>query len=117
MTDNMQRARELLEDAMGCAIEHNLSGKVSMPAALDAIAAALRLAVPEWQPIETAPNGVWFLAHSEKGWIGVVRRADPDYAPDEGWFEDEHTEYVHPAWLTHWQPLPAAPTVSAEGEG
>ena len=84
---------------------------------VERIAAALRSAqVPEWRPIETAPEGSWLLAHSERGWIGVVRRADPDYAPDEGWFEDEHGEYVHPAWLTHWMPLPAAPTVSAEGD-
>lgn len=73
------------------------------------IAGALRDA-EKWQPIESAPNGVWFLAHSERGWIGLARRADPDYAPGEGWFEDEHTEYLNPAWLTHWRPLPAPPT-------
>lgn len=42
MDDHMQRAQEMLEEAMGCAIEHNLSGQVSMHAALDAVAAALR---------------------------------------------------------------------------
>ena len=73
------------------------------------IAGALRDA-ERWQPIESAPNGEWFLAHSERGWIGLARRADPDYAPGEGWFEDEHTEYLNPAWLTHWRPLPAPPT-------
>ena len=73
------------------------------------IAGALRDA-ERWQPIESAPNGAWFLAHSERGWIGLARRADPDYAPGEGWFEDEHTEYLNPAWLTHWRPLPAPPT-------
>lgn len=72
------------------------------------IAGALRDA-ERWQPIESAPNGAWFLAHSERGWIGLARRADPDYAPGEGWFEDEHTEYLNPAWLTHWRPLPAPP--------
>ena len=72
------------------------------------IAGALR-DVERWQPIESAPNGEWFLAHSERGWIGLARRADPDYAPGEGWFEDEHTEYLNPAWLTHWRPLPAPP--------
>ncbi|HEY8341648.1 MAG TPA: hypothetical protein VIK75_01380, partial [Calditerricola sp.] len=41
-----------------------------------------------WQPIETAPNEAWFLVHSDRGWIGLARRSDPDYAPDEGWFED-----------------------------
>lgn len=67
-------------------------------------------AIPQWQPIETAPNEGWFLVHSEKGWIGVACRSDPDHAPDEGWFEDEHTEFIDPAWLTHWMPLPAAPS-------
>ena len=62
-----------------------------------------------WMSIESAPNGQWFLAHSEKGWIGVVRRSDPEHAPAEGWFEDEHTEFVDPAWLTHWCPLPPPP--------
>ena len=64
-----------------------------------------------WQPIETAPNEAWFLVHSDRGWIGLARRSDPDYAPDEGWFEDEHTEFLDPAWLTHWSPLPAPPAI------
>ena len=64
-----------------------------------------------WQPIETAPNEAWFLVHSDRGWIGLARRSDPDYAPDEGWFEDEHTEFLDPAWLTHWRPLPAPPAI------
>ena len=72
------------------------------------IAGALRDA-EGWRPIESAPNGAWFLVHSERGWIGLARRADPDYAPGEDWFEDEHTEYLNPAWLTHWMPLPEPP--------
>jgi len=71
-----------------------------------------------WQPIETAPKGAWFLVHSDRGWIGLARRSDPDYAPDEGWFEDEHTEFLDPAWLTHWRPLPAPPAIDrARGKG
>lgn len=77
--------------------------------------ALLRDAGDGWLPIESAPNGVWFLAHSERGWIGLARRADPDYAPGEGWFEDEHTEYLNPAWLTHWRPLPQPPAMHAPG--
>lgn len=70
-----------------------------------------------WQPIETAPNEAWFLVHSDRGWIGLARRSDPDYAPDEGWFEDEHTEFLDPAWLTHWHPLPPPPAIDrARGE-
>lgn len=80
------------------------------------IAGALRDA-ERWQTIESAPNGAWFLVHSERGWIGLARRADPDYAPGEGYFEDEHTEYLNPAWLTHWRPLPAPPTQDAARAG
>lgn len=104
-----QRARELLaaECQKPCSYDEP---HIPTRHAHAAIEAALRLSAgADWQPIETAPEGSWFLAHSEKGWIGVVRRADPDYAPGEGWFEDEHTEYVHPGWLTHWMPRPAAP--------
>lgn len=46
-SDLEQIARNQLEMAMGCAIEHNLSGQVSVAAAIDAIVAALRTTVPE----------------------------------------------------------------------
>jgi hypothetical protein len=87
-------------------------------ALLTEAAAALEAARGDgWQPIETAPNEAWFLVHSDRGWIGLARRSDPDYAPDEGWFEDEHTEFLDPAWLTHWRPLPAPPAIDrARGE-
>lgn len=61
MTDDMQRARELLAaayDEIGesrCS-EWTRSGRHEHRAAIHAITAALR-AAPEWQPIETAPEG------------------------------------------------------------
>lgn len=83
----------------------------------DLLAAALEAAREDgWHPIETAPNEAWFLVHSDRGWIGLARRSDPDYAPDEGWFEDEHTEFLDPAWLTHWRPLPAPPAIESARE-
>lgn len=60
----------------------------------------------EWRLIETAPrDGTPMLVHSRHGWIGRVR-----WSTEEECFEDEHTEFVRPDWLTHWMPLPPPPS-------
>ena len=70
MTDNMQRARERISDMVlevlacepcigTCESEESFAHRI-------AVAAAMRLAVPEWRPIETAPkDGSGFLAFWE----------------------------------------------------
>lgn len=69
---------------------------------------------PRWQPIETAPSGVWVMAWAARGTYGtaapcvLVTRRDA-----WGWAEFDGGA-VEP---THWQPLPAPPEVTAQREG
>lgn len=121
--ENIRKALEMLAEHAGAGeIAQAIRTATTIRELLaerDRLAAALEAARGDgWQPIETAPNEGWFLVHSDRGWIGLARRSDPDYAPDEGWFEDEHTEFLDPAWLTHWHPLPAPPAIDqALGKG
>ena len=66
-----------------------------------------------WQPIETAPtDGTRILAVHENGsdiqitWFGKT-----SHVPLYGWCEGEDAEDIDLWRPTHWQPLPAAPTV------
>jgi len=64
-------------------------------------------AIPEWQPIETAPkDGTYFLCFNGN-WRGLSRYWEPNYEDDPIWV-DETTEFISPP-PTHWMPLPAAP--------
>lgn len=109
MDELIERLNEAWRKLYGDGDEHGVCDTLAEAAA------ALEAAREDgWQPIETAPNEAWFLVHSDRGWIGLARRSDPDYAPDEGWFEDEHTEFLDPAWLTHWRPLPAPPAIDEQ---
>lgn len=62
----------------------------------------------EWQPIETAPkDGASFIGYDEfYGHIGVAKKA----AWDQFVFTDEQGDDCR---ITHWMPLPAAPTAPA----
>lgn len=116
MTDNMQRARELLLERYLSRGHTDESAELRVrhierhePAAMQAIAAALRLAVPEWRPIETAPkDGSGFLAF----WETNTRLDDRSYGVvvfhrGEWCSPDNYSDtYGDP---THWMPLPAAP--------
>jgi len=103
---------ELPEPQKECWIGHDLYSADQMRAYAQAALNA-RAGGDGWMPIESAPINGYFLAHSAKGWIGVVKRSDPEHAPGKGWFEDEHTEFINPEWLTHWQPLPTPPAALA----
>lgn len=67
----------------------------------------------QWQPISTAPKGVWILAW----WIPVDGNAYSE-APvivqisvheNEMWWDGSVMEYRPMTHLTHWQPLPSRP--------
>ena len=121
MTDNMQRARELLaaeyeKHARPFTARTILSNPERVGEdfnrALRAIAAALRSAqVPEWRPIETAPKDELIL-------VGPTKRMGICVAMHhsrDGWVTETTNEWFGIYTPTHWKPLPAAPTVSAEG--
>ncbi len=70
-----------------------------------------------WQPIETAPKdgtrilGYGLLGFEQKPGIGTVSYADKQFSCEP----NEATEYDMEACnLTHWQPLPTAPTKTPE---
>lgn len=56
--------------------------------------------VPEWQPIETAPQGVWILAATRYGVNQVCW-----HSTEQSWVSAGQDKYK----CTHWMPLPAAP--------
>ena len=62
--------------------------------------------IPEWQPIETAPLGVWVLVHTGKGHFIAFRRRDGS------WFFDDGREADDSLKPTHWMPLPKPPVQS-----
>ena len=143
MTDNMQRARELLAaecraEKMGpvaTAIEQGMHVSGFADIALRAIEAAMRLSAgADWQPIETAPDGepvvvFWRELHDPYD----TARYGLDVLEDGVW---NHHEECHQHFLsvappgshgpsesapyTHWMklgaPLPAAPR-HEPGEG
>ena len=136
MTDDQQRARELL------AQEYERDGITHVPdcirreamltemehRAVRAITAALR-AVPEWQPIETAPEGRLVVV----GWLDAEdlhypENYDFDYLEDGLWakHEDcvEHAHAVAPPGskmpkeqppYQWWMDLPAFPAARPQG--
>lgn len=62
-------------------------------------------AVPQWQPIETAPkDGTPVLAWDE-GAVCIVTWVSGDSIDPDGWYD---VRRLDPA-PTHWQPLPAPP--------
>ena len=132
MTDNMQRARELL------AAEYEKHGRsftartiLSNPErvgedfnrALRAIAAALRLAVPEPTDdmVEAGRTAVMALECSGPKW--TVRQHYEASGADPSGIPDELLDMICPmpkaarAELIYRAMLASAPTVSAEGEG
>jgi hypothetical protein len=74
----------------------------------------------EWQPIETAPkDGTRIL-----GWSSDARRVlpirwqGPPKTPADwpsGWRDD--TLFLYSKDVTHWMPLPPAPSSTQQGEG
>lgn len=65
----------------------------------------------EWQPIETAPNGVSILVAYNDGSVDFIEDDDNDYEwkPYKG---QKPTSGV--SIPTHWMPLPEPPTPSQE---
>ncbi len=135
MTDDQQRARELIADwhrNKGCSqriIDDCLSGAITVPGFyMDLITAALRVA-PEWQPIETAPEGRLVVV----GWLDAEDSHYPenyefDYLEDGLWakHEDcaEHAFAVAPPGsqmpkeqppYQWWMDLPAFPAARPQG--
>lgn len=122
MTDDMQRARELLEQFQRIGDAPPELVLMHCDRVLEAITAALRTA-PEWQPIETAPEGRLVVV----GWLDTEDSHYPenyefDYLEDGIWakHEDcvEHAHAVappgskmpkeHPPYQW-WMDLPAFP--------
>jgi hypothetical protein len=84
------------------------------------VEAAMREANGGWQPIETAPKDgtvfdVWCV--SNKGYTDAPKRIENcrnidgavEYKHSHGWFTLNKYHFSH-AELSHWMPLPAAPT-------
>ncbi len=61
--------------------------------------------VPEWQPIETAPNNELILLGPTKR-MGVCVGMNHSF---EGWVTETPSDWVSIYTPTHWMPLPAAP--------
>ena len=142
-----QKARELLAAEMDANYSttaerlrnpnrHLIDFPLSTQAAVRAIVAALRAALPlcvPWQPIETAPkDGSLFLCWvSAERWScedggGSGRSADVsdfDFAcwridsehPDGGWFMNMAGQIGDMQGITHWMPL--APPLAAAPQG
>jgi hypothetical protein len=127
----MQQARELL------AVEYEREGRAylahsvrtkhapSETAAIAAIAAALR-AAPEWQPIETAPEGKLIVV----AWLDDEggERQEFDYIEDGMWIHHadlvEHAQMVAPPGskmpkeqppYQWWMDLPVLPAARPQG--
>ena len=84
--------------------------RLNRPNAFDA--AALRLAVPEWRPIETAPRDELIL-------VGPTKRMGICVAMHhsrDGWVTETTGDWFGIYTPTHWMPLPAAPR-HEPGEG
>lgn len=59
----------------------------------------------EWKPIETAPNYVSILVHSDDGEIELVEDDDNDYT----WVPYNGVRERCCSKPTHWMPLPEPP--------
>jgi len=97
--------------ASGSTLRHYSMQKTldDMRAALCAAMAETALRAQGWQPIETAPvDGSWIQCWRRHGVKPLSVKFDSLY----GGFENEDGDLVY--HLTHWMPLPAAP--SPEGE-
>lgn len=138
MTDDQQRARELLaqeyerrglpqsaQDIRGNRMDEHLGWVREANMAIAAITAALR-AAPEWQPIETAPESKLVVV----GWIDDEGedRQEFDYIEDGLWIHHadlvEHAQMVAPPGskmpkeqppYQWWMDLPAFPAASPQG--
>jgi len=141
MTDDQQRARELLaqeyerrglpqsaQDIRGNRMDEHLGWVREANMAIAAITAALH-AAPEWQPIETAPEGRLVVV----GWLDTEdshypENYDFDYLEDGLWakHEDcvEHAHAVAPPGsqmpkeqppYQWWMDLPAFPAARPQG--
>jgi len=133
--DDQQRARELLakevrkdSDTLATLIEYRQLATVKTDDAIRAITAALR-AAPEWQPIETAPEGRLVVV----GWLDAEDSNYPenyefDYLEDGLWAKHEdcvqHAQAVAPPGsqmpkeqppYQWWLDLPAFPAARPQG--
>lgn len=76
------------------------------------IAAALREAAGEWQPIETAPGNTPILAYSKGTYHGVpfvTELCPSDLFPDSPWRNVVTHVRLYRHAVTHWRPLPQPP--------
>jgi hypothetical protein len=107
-----------LEAATEAYVKSRCGGSLPEYCMRDALSAAMAVdgvALQSWQDISTAPkDGTWIL-----GW------SDPDKSPYRiSWGRNHRNELTWctnfssfiEGYITHWQPLPAAPAASDGGE-
>lgn len=85
-----------------------------------ALLSASPAGVGGWQPIETAPKdgGAFIATGFNYGKDGGPRHYCMALWEQGEWREaSEWNGHSSLAYLTHWQPLPAAPTIAKQGEG
>ncbi|TCM21523.1 hypothetical protein EDF56_101187 [Novosphingobium sp. PhB165] len=70
---------------------------------------------PGWQPIETAPKdapfGTWIIGCR----AGQPESVGPVTWRNGFWFQTDGERWIE-NWLTHWMPLPSAPSQIEEGK-
>lgn len=118
--DGMVLVRRKLIDESIARINCAIPGwEVHVHALNDALAAApASPAATGWQPIETAPkDGTFFIATG----FNYGKSSDPRHYCMALWEQGEWREasewngHSSLAYLTHWRPLPPAPSVDGEG--
>ena len=77
--------------------------------------AAVARAMPEWQPIETAPHDVLVLLYCPDRGPANTERIELGYA-SHGSRNAVSSSISRHAWATMWQPLPDLPTPTAAQE-
>lgn len=70
-----------------------------------------------WQPIETAPRDcvtecIFWCQGEVDGWVlfGVLVPGEPQWLSRQSYDATDYWPHENGGYLTHWMPLPAAPT-------
>jgi hypothetical protein len=121
MSDPQRPEREALEKAIGAVFIQRMGLAVTtdhlMAVIWPIVAAALPpTPTPGWQDISTAPKDVPVLTFRGAGLMSVAERIDHPgdmgkKKPREIWCCTDGCELLN---VTHWQPLPPAPTGGRE---
>ncbi len=66
----------------------------------------------EWQPISTAPNGVYLLASRQRAGMPLIGMMldDGEFAA----YDQQEHGFGRPYKPTHWMPLPEPPDAGGE---